>query len=92
MLFALDPKQVAGYMAALCDKHRIVWARGVTVLAQKNGMEVADILAKLSAAFGLPMTFTCPQCGAVSHNPNDLAHGYCGRCHDFTGVPTAKSS
>jgi predicted RNA-binding Zn-ribbon protein involved in translation (DUF1610 family) len=27
--------------------------------------------------------FTCPSCGAVSHNPRDAAEGYCGRCHQF---------
>lgn len=30
-------------------------------------------------------SFTCPRCGAVSHHPLDAEHGYCGRCHDFTG-------
>jgi ribosomal protein S27AE len=29
-------------------------------------------------------TFTCPVCGMVSHNPNDLRYGYCGNCHDYT--------
>jgi hypothetical protein len=29
-------------------------------------------------------TFTCPDCGAVSHNPNDAREGYCGRCHAWT--------
>jgi hypothetical protein len=27
--------------------------------------------------------FTCPRCGAVSHNPNDARERYCGRCHVF---------
>ena len=36
------------------------------------------------------MTFTCPRCGATSHHPKDEEHGYCGRCHDFTGHPTAE--
>jgi hypothetical protein len=31
-------------------------------------------------------SFTCPKCGMVSYNPNDIAHGYCGNCHDFTGL------
>ena len=31
--------------------------------------------------------FTCPCCGAVSRNPNDLEQGYCGRCHWWTGDP-----
>lgn len=30
-------------------------------------------------------SFTCPVCGAVSYHPGDIASGYCGRCHDFTG-------
>jgi hypothetical protein len=33
--------------------------------------------------------FACPRCGAVSHHPGDLAAGYCGRCHDYTGTPYA---
>lgn len=31
--------------------------------------------------------FTCPDCGTVSAHPDDLAQGYCGRCHRFTGLP-----
>lgn len=31
-----------------------------------------------------PQTFTCPRCGATSHNPNDVREAYCGRCHDWT--------
>lgn len=27
--------------------------------------------------------FTCPFCGAVSHNHNDARERYCGRCHVF---------
>lgn len=34
-----------------------------------------------------PASFSCPRCGAVSYNLNDVEHGYCGRCHDFTGDP-----
>ncbi len=28
--------------------------------------------------------FECPKCGAKSYNANDIANGYCGRCHEFT--------
>jgi hypothetical protein len=31
-----------------------------------------------------PARFICPACDAPSSNPNDLANGYCGRCHRFT--------
>lgn len=35
-----------------------------------------------------PVTaFACPCCGAVSQHPQDVAHGYCGRCHWWTGDP-----
>lgn len=31
--------------------------------------------------------FVCPRCGRVSSHPTDLQEGYCGACHDFTGMP-----
>lgn len=34
-----------------------------------------------------PPSFTCPCCGAVSREPNDVEQRYCGRCHDWTGDP-----
>lgn len=27
-----------------------------------------------------PLAFMCHACGAISHNPNDAANNYCGRC------------
>jgi hypothetical protein len=32
-----------------------------------------------------PPSFECPVCHAVSYNPGDIEHRYCGRCHAFTG-------
>lgn len=31
--------------------------------------------------------FTCPRCGAMSYNINDIKNGYCGACHDWTREP-----
>lgn len=31
--------------------------------------------------------FTCPCCGAVSPQAEDIANGYCGMCHWQTGDP-----
>lgn len=31
------------------------------------------------------VAYRCPVCGAVSYHPDDIAQGYCGRCHAFTG-------
>jgi hypothetical protein len=37
----------------------------------------------------LSRLFVCPRCGVVSHNPNDLAEGYCRRCGAYTVAPGA---
>lgn len=29
-------------------------------------------------------SITCPRCGRTSYHPDDIAHGYCGACHDWT--------
>lgn len=29
-------------------------------------------------------SITCPVCHRTSYNDNDIAHGYCGHCHDWT--------
>lgn len=36
---------------------------------------------------GFP-SFTCPRCSAVSYNPNDFKHQYCGNCKMFMGTST----
>jgi len=28
-------------------------------------------------------SITCPKCGMISQNPNDVEHRYCGNCHAF---------
>jgi hypothetical protein len=28
-------------------------------------------------------SISCPQCGKISHNQNDIIHKYCGYCHQF---------
>jgi len=30
---------------------------------------------------------TCPRCGTTSWHPDDVRHGYCGRCHWWTSDP-----
>ena len=30
-------------------------------------------------------SITCPKCGKTSTHPKDIAYGYCGFCHDWTG-------
>ena len=38
-----------------------------------------------------PTSFTCPVCGMTSGHPTDVAEGYCGNCHDWTGGTPAAS-
>lgn len=35
----------------------------------------------------MPSVFKCPDCGTVSHNPNDVRQRWCGRCHAFVDDP-----
>lgn len=39
---------------------------------------------QLRAAHAGP-SLTCPRCYRTSHHPEDVAYGYCGHCHDYTG-------
>jgi hypothetical protein len=42
-----------------------------------------------------PESFVCPVCKSESYNFNDIAEGYCGRCHAFAvdnDPPTSKRS
>jgi ribosomal protein S27AE len=31
----------------------------------------------------MPQSIKCPQCGLVSHHPQDIENKYCGNCHQF---------
>lgn len=33
-----------------------------------------------------PASFTCPVCAMTSYSPQDVSAGYCGYCHDWTGL------
>jgi hypothetical protein len=49
-------------------------------------IKLLDRLDATSVGFSSDRVFVCPRCGAVSHNPQDVKEGYCGRCHDWTGM------
>lgn len=34
----------------------------------------------------MTVSITCPVCGKISHNPNDVTHGWCGHCRAYTGA------
>lgn len=37
------------------------------------------------------LSITCPVCHMTSHNPNDIAEGYCGHCHRWTSDPASEA-
>lgn len=39
----------------------------------------------------LQPNFTCPRCGKISYNSNDIAQGYCAWCQWWTGDPSLGS-
>jgi uncharacterized Zn finger protein (UPF0148 family) len=48
--------------------------------------EVEGVLRRLLVRAGAKrLGFTCPRCRLTSYHPTDLAEGYCGACHAFTG-------
>lgn len=51
----------------------------------RRTLEVAAFLERLR---GDTPRIVCPRCGMVSYHPDDIAAGYCGKCHDWTGQPT----
>lgn len=36
-------------------------------------------------------SIVCPKCKRRSYNTNDIWHGYCGACHEFTSPPQGES-
>jgi len=52
-----------------------------------RGQEHIDfpLLGQVVGRSGDQTYFTCPRCQRTSYNPNDIAEGYCGNCHDWTG-------
>jgi ribosomal protein S27AE len=59
-------------------------------LAEVNAHAAVDLapgeVTTLAELFGRPR-FHCPRCGAASSSADDIAAGYCGACHDWTGRP-----
>lgn len=51
--------------------------------ADPDPADAIRVLERIEDLFG--KSFECPKCGAISHNPYDKQHGYCGSCHEFTG-------
>jgi ribosomal protein S27AE len=58
-----------------------------SVHQQGMGAFLADLYDRMPAEAVREPSITCPRCGMTSYNENDIREGYCGNCHDWTGVP-----
>lgn len=60
------------------------------VSRRPSGIENPDSALLVGDQVVIPLAkpveaFVCPVCHKVSHHPDDVAEGYCGNCHSFTG-------
>jgi hypothetical protein len=58
-----------------------------TWLVSRHYIALHGVSAAELPSLGFQRAFVCPRCGATSTHPNDIAQGYCGACHDWTGQP-----
>jgi hypothetical protein len=71
----------------VCPRHgtpMIYWPRG-----GDHACQDADCMygrgVRVAIGAELP-SVTCPRCGMTSRNSDDVDHGYCGQCHDWTSA------
>ncbi len=56
-------------------------------MAVANGVAPDDPVLEPCRADDETRFFVCPKCRRPSFNRDDLRHGYCGACHDWTDKP-----
>ena len=86
-LFAIALIGIPAYALGWWNGRRCL--RGALVAAPVPDLEVRVISVEPTPpriASRLPISITCPQCGRTSYNPEDIAQGYCGGCHDWTSA------
>lgn len=70
----------------------------VTRVSRTRAADSGGVMAYVEATDTRTVTivdgdlFTCPRCGRHSSHPVDVAEGYCGFCHSWTGVTTTDQS
>lgn len=65
------------------DCRALMWNPSIT--PAENMKSIQQLESPLAELISDTTSFTCPKCGRTSHHPEDVAHGYCGNCHDWTG-------
>lgn len=77
-----NPPTFAFESQAFCDTKgcsTFCWERRQTPAWNRQHITWHDA----STGAAMP-TIICPRCGMVSADPQDIEHGYCGNCHDWT--------
>lgn len=70
----------------LADGHQSFCAtEGCPVLTWDGHATADENLAHASRVDLTVGGIVCPRCGLRSFHPRDVAEGYCGNCHDWTG-------
>lgn len=67
------PLDISGIPAAVPDEEGLTWRPG----------EYLGISREQPVLSGPQPSITCPFCGFLSYNPNDITQRYCGACHKF---------
>lgn len=87
MLVSIDavyPSPIGG--EALVTATLVCPACGRRWGGRMEGAMFNDTLGVVEGGRFVAAPFRCPVCEMVSHNPTDIAEGYCGNCHDWTGL------
>jgi len=78
------------FSAVSLAKMAIVWERAHEVYFPASAHEMAEVGAKILAAYGIEYwlsadgtSITCAKCRRTSHSPHDVEQRYCGACHEF---------
>lgn len=87
MIRKVDPETAA--LLAEATKPKAAQIRKATdstsrIFSQIYSKHFPQSQRPLTDKASLPASFTCPKCGAVSYNPNDVREKYCGACQKFS--------
>jgi hypothetical protein len=79
-----DWQELVRETLAYFDKSMDEFLAEVAVGTEEMDRDMDELERQQAEEESPPKSFTCPRCGMTSHNPTDVAEGYCSNCHDWT--------
>jgi hypothetical protein len=79
---------IAGLLDATANAVSVLDLTAIGEDSQAVASKLWRIAAYLRNRSAVHPSFTCPCCGAVTRNPDDIAARYCGLCHWWVGDAT----